>query len=582
GDLLKTDFDAKLTLKLPETTQPDAEKKIERSVAARKLLEQSGGDAAAWLRGPVCTEWLLDGLLAGADGQLDQDLAVQFQVRAYAGCKTVRVSVVVENCWDTWAGHIAYDAAITLGKDAKPAYERKDLLHRRLARWRKVLWTGTPAVEPVIVHDFAYMSDTGALPNYDRSIVTPEETLAALGQAAAGREFEPTGSGSLTKYMPTTGGRAEIGPYPQWTVRYLLTMDPRAKSLVLANGDLAGSWPIHVRSSKTKRILTLDERPNFWFGSRRPGEDGPKWQPDRTAPPPPDSPAGKANALTPDVAHQGSFAYVPYLVTGDFYYLEEAYFWANHVLLSQWNVPRQAARGIMCDQIRGNAWGLRNIADAASIAADGDPEANYFDQRIRNNIDYLAGKMLGPPEYNAMGFWGIRTVDDARIDKPANPKWVLMVPWEHDYLIWSLHHLVELGWSDAAKARDFEMRWRVGMFVNPAFDVRLAAPYRFVVGELGADRKVAFYTDWKKLSDENLRLTPKPGLATYGGSYSYSARMAVVCGVDGGFPKSDDALKRIEELLPDWQKQLSKDPTFAITPRKGTEHGQPRSRPDAE
>jgi len=265
----------------------------------------------------------------------------------------------------------------------------------------------------------------------------------------------------------------------------------------------------------------------------------------------------------------GSYAYVPYLVTGDFYYLEEAYFWANFVLLSQWHAPRQGAKGIMCDQIRGNAWGLRNIADAAWIAPGTDPEADYFARRIQNNIDFLVGKMLGPPEYNKLGFWGVRTVQDARIQNPANPDWMIFVPWEHDYLIWSLHHLVELGWAEAAKPRDFELRWRIGMFVSPEFDVRLAAPYRAVCGERGSDKKIAFYEDWKKLNDENLRLNPKPELARYGGSYSYSARMAVVCGVDGGFPKADQALKRIEtELLADWKEQIAKDPTFGIVPKE--------------
>jgi hypothetical protein len=115
---------------------------------------------------------------------------------------------------------------------------------------------------------------------------------------------------------------------------------------------------------------------------------------------------------------------VPYLVTGDYYYLEEAYFWGNYALLAQWPVPRQDGRGIMSDQIRGNAWGLRNIADAGFIAPDGSPEAEYFEQRILNNLTEMSAKMLGPPEYNRMGFWGLRSVADARIQNPANSRWM--------------------------------------------------------------------------------------------------------------------------------------------------------------
>jgi hypothetical protein len=46
-------------------------------------------------------------------------------------------------------------------------------------------------------------------------------------------------------------------------------------------------------------------------------------------------------------------------------YLEEAYFWANYCLLDSWPHPRQNERGILAGQIRGDAWGLRNLADAA-------------------------------------------------------------------------------------------------------------------------------------------------------------------------------------------------------------------------
>ena len=151
---------------------------------------------------------------------------------------------------------------------------------------------------------------------------------------------------------------------------------------------------------------------------------------------------------------------VPYLLTGDFYYLEEAYFWGNYALLAQWSVPRQDAKGIMSDQVRGNAWGLRNIADAGFIAPDGNPEARYFQEKVQNNIAEMTAKMYGPPEYNKLGFWAARTVADARIQNPANPRWMVTAPWEHDYLIWSLHHLTELGYADAGKPRDFELRWR--------------------------------------------------------------------------------------------------------------------------
>ena len=419
-----------------------------------------------------------------------------------------------------------------------------------------------------MAHEPAYLSASGALPNYDRSITIPEKALAAMAARwAHSRETDIMGSGSLTKYMPTTGGRPEIGPYPSWTVRYLLSMDPRAKAVVLGNGDLAGSWPIHVRNARTGRIM------EFWLDAR--GKDKPTWQADRKAPPPRRTANGRAHPyhLSPDVAHVGSYAYVPYLVTGDFYYLEEAYFWANYGLLAQWPVPRGSGKGILSGQVRGKAWGLRNVADAATIAPDGHPEAEYFRRMARNNLAEMTAKMYGPPEYNKMGFWGIRTVADARIHDAANPRWMITAPWEHDFLIWSLHHLTELGYAEAAKPRDFELRWRVGAFVHPdKYDPLLAAPYRMVVGEMQPDKEVVFYEDWKKLGRENAKLTKATRRGRPKLDYDYSAYLALVCAVDAGTPKGADALKVLLDITGGFHGILA-DPAWRIVPRRAAKPG---------
>jgi hypothetical protein len=246
-------------------------------------------------------------------------------------------------------------------------------------------------------------------------------------------------------------------------------------------------------------------------------------------------------------------------------------FWteSSYTLMAQWSHPRKGAQGLMADQVRGNAWGLRNIADAAFIASDGDPEAGHFAEKIHNNMAAWTVRMYGPRENNSMGFDRWRTMDDVRVANPANPRWLAMVWWEHDYLIWSLHHLTELGFADAAKPRDFLLRWRVGSFIHPdEFDPRMSAPYRTVIGETVPGDKPIFYQDWKKLAEENIKFGNKPELPTYGGSYSYSARMAVACAVDAKFPGADKALRVFETLLPDWHQQLTSDPTFAISPRK--------------
>jgi len=556
-EVLQTDFDAVVTLTFPDGAV--------RTASARKMLKAAGGGSSSWLKGQLAAEWLVSGPPVDKDGKPDEDLNVQFQVRTYEGgkaterVKAARVSVVVENCWDTWAGNIRYDAKITVG--GKEVFSAKAVDHRRLSRWRKVVWWGREAPPVQVVPDVRRLSAAGALPNYDTTVKIPKRRRPVK---MTGPLWEVLGSGSLCRYMPTTGGRSEIGPYPAWTVRYLLAPDAVGERLVLANGDLAGSWPIHVRARKTGRIMTIDDRPKFWLDSR--GLDRPTWQADRHA-------ADESlRALVPDGAHQPSLAYVPYLLTGDFYYLEEAYFWANYCLLRSTPSGRQDAKGVITGQVRGLAWKLRNVADAATIAPDGHPEGKYFSLKARNSLAAWRGRTCGPPQANTMGFHGLRSMSNARIKNPANPNWLVMVPWEHDYLIWSLHHATELGYPEARGVRDFLLRWRVGTLTNePDFDPRRAAQYRMVVGERDPKTgKVTLYEDWKRLQAENVRLAAKARLPNYAGSYAYSARGAVVCGVDAGFPKAREALARLEKELPGWHEKLAGHPTWAIMPSRAT------------
>ena len=167
-----------------------------------------------------------------------------------------------------------------------------------------------------------------------------------------------------------------------------------------------------------------------------------------------------------------------------------------------------------------------------------------------------------------MGAWHPRTVENARIQNPANPNWMVNCPWELDYLTWSLHHLVELGHADAARPRDFLLRQRVGMLTNaPDFDPLLATPYRCVIGEKTPEGKIVFYEDWRKLGQENARLS-KPEIPNYGCSYAYSARVAAICGVDSGFPQAAQAVEWLEDHLPNHREIMAREPYWAIAPRR--------------
>ena len=89
-------------------------------------------------------------------------------------------------------------------------------------------------------HNAKYLTSSFALPNYDATVVPTEANLADLASQFSGAKTQPMGAGVAAAYMPGTGGRGDIGLLPSWSATYLLTMDKRAKDVMLGTADLAG------------------------------------------------------------------------------------------------------------------------------------------------------------------------------------------------------------------------------------------------------------------------------------------------------------------------------------------------------
>ncbi|HBF49218.1 MAG TPA: hypothetical protein DDX04_01205, partial [Massilia sp.] len=159
-------------------------------------------------------------------------------------------------------------------------------------------------------------------------MIVSDKALATLASRYEGPNAEPMGIGAASRGMPSTGGRNDIGLLPGWGAMYLLSMDPRAREVTLGRADRAGSWSIHYRDRQTGRPISLIDFPYMTIlgnpGDTRNRKTG-KLEAFPRCP--------KSACKTPyahDTAHQPAFAYLPYLVTGDHYYLEELQFWAMY------------------------------------------------------------------------------------------------------------------------------------------------------------------------------------------------------------------------------------------------------------
>ena len=232
-----------------------------------------------WLHGLLTSEVQLIGPPSGTNGDLDPDLLVIFGLRLIKGGKSVRVEVTVESPWVDVPGNVPYDiTALVGGKEVMsqkhigywnhrmPYWLKgkdRDLGHFAHARWRKIFWWGSKPPETHIRYELPYLVSTLLIPPYDINLAISSEQL---DRGLKRWEQSPRGvleNGIIMAYFPTTGGREDLGPYPAWTTRYLISQDNRPWNIVLGTGDLAGSFPVHIRDRKTGRIFSIDKHPGF-------------------------------------------------------------------------------------------------------------------------------------------------------------------------------------------------------------------------------------------------------------------------------------------------------------------------------
>jgi hypothetical protein len=414
------------------------------SATLRPLLENR---PALWLDGPVAREWLVSTPLLDAGGRPHPHLAARFALRWYPQAGRARIDVTVENnwAWEPDPQNLVYDARITVGKEE--VYNRADLSHYHHARWRKQFWWGgEPDVH--LRHDTRQLIATQALPNYDQSVRIDEKRLATWYALWKGDKTEPMGVGMAMRAMPTTGGRADIGLLPAWAAMYLLGMDPRAREMTLGTADLAGSWSMHYRDHRTGLPVSLLDypymTPNNAANTLNPATGRREKFPDC---------AQKDACATPnlhDISHQPAFAYLPYLLTGDHFYLEELQFWAMYNVFAANPDYREHGKGLLKpEQVRGQAWSMRTLGEAAYITPDSHPLKRHFLQILDHNLDWYNSSYSHNPKANALGVIvnGYAVVyNDGRG----------LAPWQDDFFTSAIGHVAELGFD---KARDL-LRWK--------------------------------------------------------------------------------------------------------------------------
>ncbi len=435
------------------------------TASADTLLKS--GKFTTWLAGPVANEWLVSAPLKTSQGVEHPHLNARFAIRSYGALNKARVDVTVENNWtyEPSPQNFTYDAQVTVG--GQTVFSQTALKHFHHARWRKSFWWGgAPQVE--VQHDPKYLIGSKALPNYDTSLAISATALSGLDGRWTKSNTAPMGPGVVLPAMPTTGGRGDIGPLPEWGSMYLLSMDNRAKKVTLGVGDLAGSWPIHYRDKKTDLPVSLANYPYMTLLGRSGDAYNPVTKQSESFP----ACGGDCSTIyQPDASHQPSMAYLPYIVTGDYYYLEELQFWANYNMIMPNSYYRGLEKGLLkADQVRGQAWSLRTLGQVAYITPDNHPMKSYFVDRVGYNLDwYNTTYSSGNPNPLGVIDGSGQYAGGAVIYTTASGVKTGVAPWQDDFFTWSAGYLVELGFAKAQPLLNWKAKFPIQRMIGSGY-----------------------------------------------------------------------------------------------------------------
>ena len=463
----------------------------------------TGSTGGNWLDGALVSERQVHVPFVSAGSVVHDELVAVFGLRHHHTDGSTRYEVIVENNDMSVDMVKSYTYEVAVFVDGVKRYNDLELEHFPHSRWRIDVWDDVrPDLH--IRHDAAQMIRTKAVPNYDASLIgniaaselasydsfwqknAPTEVGGMLSfpgkeercyvssalngeRSCDGVNYSlevntvgPMGVGGLANwFMPATGGRPEIGLFPRWTASWLLSQDYSAYGAMIAAADGSGSWPIHMRDEATGLAATVADHSTKRFGRSI-------------------STCSRASdcqrPYSPDTAHQASFSFIPYLITGESYYLEELQFWAGFNTLQSDAGFRARDKGLLerANQVRGAAWALRNLAHTAWATPDEhDLKLGYLEQVKYNLDDYRNVYFSNPDTDNQFGALAFGNNVSS--------------PWMDDYFTMVAGHLVELGFDEA---RDLA-RWK-GLFptqrmgfgegVEGDYCWVFAASYRLLIG----------------------------------------------------------------------------------------------------
>jgi hypothetical protein len=549
------------------TGAPVSARTILNAISDATLASNTSGDSPNsryWTEGPICTTVILcDHTSKTYDFGTDANKSLRpiFHVQFWPTLSQYRVRVIVEQADTTKIQNQTYDVSLSTG-NASPAnvYIRTVVPQVYATRWTKTFWSGTAPAALNEVHNLAYLTSTYALPNYDATVTLSGTTASNATSLWAAASKDIYDAGLWTKYMPTTGGRGDIGPTTNYVTFALFSGSSGLWQVARGQADLSGAWPFCFRSGDARtfntltsdaglgRFATRDTHPTqFLYGSNAYMNGGSTVTGDKFTLNGVSAAIPSNNGWDNDGAHQPDPYFAIYITTGDPWYLEQIQFWASWGLFisnpstGTTGFPlsasgRNPSDTVIQEQLRGIAWIFRNRARAAYAAVDGSAEKAYLSRATEQALRVFEGVHIGSspgglaPTSGGLGDT-IRNWWATYAAQPTNPLRYWQIsdssgrdglntgtvatgdsPWMFSFMVMSLSIAKDLGFSASAMFSWIAQGW-VSLLNEPTINNRyILQQYRYPVTSITPAN--TFYQNWTDV---------RAGYVTYSASWDTAA-----------------------------------------------------------
>jgi hypothetical protein len=413
-------------------------------------------------------------------------------------------------------GEAQYTARLTL--DGRTALEATIARQHQYTAWGRLLGAGpegTARPPPRILHDATALADAAAIPRYGVTTGVEEALLARFGAATRAPGWEtPLGPRGITQDMRQGGGRPDIGPATQSQAAWLISNDRRAAAHAIGQAEAAGSIPWHFWDGAAQGWLDPRRWPRLWIDPRGGLPPGGLAQPMATD-----------TGWVTDPAHQPDLSFVPYLLTGRRAFLDNLQAQAAFSVFAQWPAQRgNPASGVLGDganlvrgnQLRGAAWSLRQVENAAWASRENDPALPWLRHVQAGNWGWLRAQIplwtrqQGETRGRIPGEYGIVGVTP---------------PWQQDYFATTAALAAMRGSADARFVLAWMSQFLLGRFMagGQGFAPHDGVAYLLATGQPGTPRS------WAELGQATraANLSNGTGWSKSQGDYAQLARAAL-------------------------------------------------------